>query len=168
MAAPYHLIRSKLDRALVLYIISRGAGTASDTFPAKRAADVPLPCAVCWTDRASPIQNTGSYTCRAQILVKSSGNDDTPAASDARTGAIFDTFFTIEDDTGWDSKKVAAQITAAARAGAIADPANYADLADFTCLDVRHGDEEGSFEVESDVWVETLNLEIDAAPSDVS
>jgi hypothetical protein len=166
MAAPYHCICSKLDRALVLYLIERGAGTAADTWPAKRSLDRSPPCTIAYTERADPIPNTGNYTCRAAVMVKANATDYTAAASDARTAAAFDAFYTIADDSDWDSKKVAAQITAAARAGALADPATYGDLVDFTALDVRLGAQEASFE--DDVWVETLSLEIDAAPSNVS
>lgn len=168
MAAPYHCICSKLDRALVLYLISRGAGTLADTFPAKRSLNAPLPATVAWTNRATPIPNTGSYTCRATVQVKTSANDHTPAASDARTAAVFDAFYTVEDGSELDSKKIAAQITAAARAAALAAPADLADLADFTALDVRLGDQEADFDADSDLWLDTLSLEIDAAPADVS
>jgi len=173
MAAPYHYIRSKLDRALVAYLLARNCGAAADVVPGKCGLSLTLPLTICWTERASPIPNTGSYTCRAAVIVNTVGPTDAgedsatvKADSDRRAGLTFDAFRTIDDDSEWDSKKIAAQLTAAARAAAIANPAADGDLADFTALDVQFGDEEGSFE--GAAWVEILNLTIIAAPSNVS
>ncbi|HRV30442.1 MAG TPA: hypothetical protein P5169_01945 [Kiritimatiellia bacterium] len=162
----YHNICSKLDRALVAYLLSLNLGTPDDILPAKRAATRSLPLTVCFTERADPIPNTGSYTCRATILLKSHAADTSPAASDARTAATFDAFHTILDHSHWDSKKIAAQITAAARAASATPGAE--DLADLTLLDVRLGAQEAAYDHDGDVFVESLQLEIDAAPSNVS
>jgi hypothetical protein len=182
MPAPYHLISSKLDRALAAYLISIGAGTAEDTYPAKRAFDKIAPCTICWTERAKLNLNTGIYACDVSIICKYStatapdgDPEQTRQNSDVRTGTVFDAFFTIldaaptdDESLVWDSKKIAKQITAAARALAAAHPDQFGDLADFTVLDVRHGEQEGAFEEDTDTWTDSFSLQIDAVNSNVS
>lgn len=171
----YHNILSKNDRALMAYLVARGAGTFADVFPAKRSLNKELPCTVCWSEKGAPIRNTGNYTLATSIMVKTAAPVDAGVDpgqprldSDARIRATFDAFFTMDTGgTDFDSTVVAAQVTASARALAIADPANHADLADYTCLDVRDMGPEAAFSENGDAWVDTLNLEVDCCPSNV-
>lgn len=172
MGAPYHNILSKLDRALVAYLISQNAGTAGDVFPAKNSDNKPLPCTVCYAEKGEEVaRHSGTYLCKVQIMVKTLAPDVTDATpgqarldSDARTAKTFDCFKRNVDSAG---DKLAEDITNAARAAAVADPANNGDLADFTALDVLDKGPEAGFD-ENDAWVDTLNLEIVCCPSNVS
>jgi len=173
----YHNLLSKNDRAIVAYLLAKKVGTPADVLTAKRSANRPKPCTVVWSERAAPIEKTGSYTASVSIMVRTSAPMDPVSEdaaqpqldSDARVAATFDAMFTMDDPAAeYDSKGVAAQVTAAARALAASDPVHNADLADYTCLDVRDAGPEASFEENTDVWVDTLNLQVDCCPSDVS
>lgn len=174
MAAPYHHVCSKLDRALVAYLISKDAGTVQDVVPAKRSLDKDLPITICWTERAKLDLNTGTWACTVSIIVKSPAPADVqedpaakPADSDVRFGKTVDAFFTVDDDSEWDSKKIAAQITAAAAAAAEAHPEMYGDLADLSVLNIRLQEAEQGFVEDADAFQEILALEADVAPSAV-
>lgn len=167
----YHNILSKNDRALVAYLISLGAGTAADVFPAKRSLDREGICTVCWSEKAAElVLYSGTFSIEASIMVRSMAAlnvaEDANAprlASEARIKATFDAFFSNMDSA---ADKLGDDITAAARALALSDPANHADLADYTCLNVIiKGVEAG---VDGDSWVDTFNLEIEACPSNIS
>ena len=171
--ASFHRILSKCDRALVAYLTARNVGQPGQVLPAKRSGDKNLPLIICYSHVYLVLRNTGAYTVQASILIKSSmvievGAEETTArsSSDEMVGAVIDALWTIDDDSGWDSKKLAGQVTAAARGQAMADPTN-ADLADFTAFDVRHMG--GSSGVLDDLhaWTETVDLEIDCAPANV-
>lgn len=172
MGAPYHNILSKLDRALVAYLIAQNAGTEADVFPAKRSQNKKLPCTICYSEKGEEtVVNTGTYTIKSSIMVKTSAIDDAGQAdgtarltSEARVANTFDQF-KKDVDSGTD--KLAEDITNAARALAAADPAKNGDLADFTCQSVVDRGPEAGFD-ENDAWVDTLNLEIVACPGNVS
>jgi hypothetical protein len=165
----YHNINSKNDRALMAFIIAQGAGTAADVFPAKRSLGKTVNHTVCWSETAvETVPYSGTYTIATSIMVKCLSPDDgaTGAArltSDQRTAATFDLFFTNVNSSG---NSLADLITTAARALAVSDPTNHADLADYTCQDVSVKGPETGFD--QDVWVETLNLSIVACPKNVS
>lgn len=169
----YHAIRSKLDRALVLWIINQAAGTSADTVPAKSALDKNLPITICHTARAvEDPAYSGNFRCDTDIIVRSIAapdlNQTAPTlkdSSDARVAAVFDAFHVDLNTSG---NELAAQITTVARAAAVADPDTYSDLADLTLLDVRPVSEEGAFDDEGNAWQDSLKLEIVAVPSDVS
>jgi hypothetical protein len=171
----YHAALSKLNRALVAYIVSLEAGSASDTWPAKRAKDKTLPCTICYSHTAAPIANTGNWTAQVEIQCRSKafGDDDTDqraAASDARTAKVFDCFFTnldTEPDAKFDSKKVAQQVEDAAHEAAQEEGSPNTDLAEFAAHDVRVKGFEDTQDEDGDAWIETLKLEIDFCPSAV-
>ncbi len=180
MGSPYHKLRDKNDRALVAYLVHLTAGTVDDTFPAKQSRDKALPCTICYSKTSRLIRNTGGNgTLEVAIIVKSLAPDDfdqpegeAKAESEDRVGTVFDAFYTIEDGSAPTTKKIAAQITAAARAkgaidAALVPPGPDADLLDYTCMDVRDIEEDGGFEEDGDAWLDTLNLEMDCAPSNV-
>lgn len=153
-----HLL-SKLDQALVAYLISRGAGTIEDTFAAKRSADKRLPCTICYSERAvatAPYAN--QWVVSVAIMVKTNPNldvEETDAEakktdSDERVQKIFDAFVL---DVDQDGSSVAALITQAGRAAS-------GTLSDFTVDNVEVKGPEAGFETKNDIWIDTLNLEI--------
>lgn len=160
----YFNLLSKLDRALVAYLISKGVGTAADTVPGKASANKALPVTICWSERgveAAPY--SGTYVVTVSVIVKTAapvdvnvGAEQPRLDSDARTAAVFDCFHADVDSAG---DKLGADITTAARA------TSDADLADFTCENVKVTGLEAAFEEDADAWVETLGLEVVCCPS---
>jgi hypothetical protein len=165
MANSYHVILSKNDRALVAYLIAKGAGTAADTWPAKSSSDKDLPHTVCWSERA--VENppgSCTYDVTTSILVKCNLADTSARQSDARVAAIGDAMHIGMNSSGAD---LAADITAAARAAAVADPENNSDLEDFTMQDILDKGADAAFD-ELGVWTDTLNFLCVSTPSNVS
>jgi len=165
-----HNILSKTDRALVAYLVSEGAGTVDDVYPAKRSADKDVPCTVCYSERASLTHPYAAvYEVTVAIMIKTvpavdvDEDPDAPkAASEERVGATFDLFFAGLDSA---SDKLADAITAAARASAALGDE---DLEDFTCQGVTVKGPEAGFDAKGNVWVDTLNLELLVCPANVS
>jgi hypothetical protein len=174
MPAPYHNLLSKCDRALVAYVVSLGggAGTAADVFPAKRSQDRPLPCSICYCEKGEETASySGTYTIQGSVQVRSeapadAGEDEAqkPVDSDARVAATFDGFHVDIDSSG---DKLADDITKAARALAIKDPAHYGDLADFTVQNILIKGIEAGFEQGSIAWTDSINFELVACPANV-
>jgi hypothetical protein len=74
----YHNIASKVDKALVAYLISQGAGTTDDVFAAKRAGTQPCPpFTVVFTESWAEAQEYSGA-----LLVKCSVEVHTNAAPD--------------------------------------------------------------------------------------
>jgi hypothetical protein len=173
MGAPWHNLLSKNDRALVAFIIAGGAGTANDTFPAKTSREKEtFPTTYCFSQSGTgeDFPYSGTYNIKAKIQVQTMAavnKDQDPSEprlnSEERVAKTFDLFHNDVDSA---ADKLAADITAAARALAAADPDNHADLADYTCQDVKLVSVEQ--DVEGDCWVDTLNLEMVSCPSNVS
>ena len=161
-----HNILSKLDRALVAYLISVGAGTADDVYPAKRSDEKGLPCTVCYSQSASLVHPfTGDWAIDVSIMVKTDPCIDVDqdaaepkATSEARVAATFDAFFAGLDSTG---DKLAEAITAAVRAS------GDADLATFTVINVTPKTVEAGFDQKGNAWIDTLDLEIICCSADV-
>ena len=172
MGAPYHNLLSKNDRALMAYVISVGAGTAADVFPAKRSGDKTAPCTICWTKKADPYNYSGTYTAQASVIVRTLAPvDDGQAAeaprldSEQRVAKTFDAFHMDLDQAG---DKLGEDVTNAARALAASDPVNHGDLEDYTALNVTVKSVEAGFEENTEAWNDMINLEIVCCPSNVS
>ena len=173
MAASYHNLLSKCDRALVAYIVAQAAGTGGDTFPAKQSGARGLPCTICYSDKAvEAAPYSGTYIVTASINVRTEAPADAgeteaqkPLDSDARVAATFDLFHKDEDTSG---NSLADDITAAARALAAQDPAHYGDLNDLTIQDVILKGIEAGFDQGGVAWTDTLNLELLACPANIS
>jgi hypothetical protein len=172
MGAPWHNLLSKNDRALTAYIIAGAAGTAADVFPAKTSREKDIfPVTYCLSESGSETAPySGTYTIKASIEVISMAAKDVGQDSNAlrlnseqRVAKTFDLFHTNIDSA---SDKLAADITAAARALAVSDPANHSDLADYTCQSAAILRVEQDFD--GDCWVDRLNLEMVSCPSNVS
>lgn len=171
----FHDILSKCDRALVAYLISKGAGTVADTFPGKRSLTKQLPCTICFSDSATPPEGlcyTGTFTVQAVIMVKSAApiedgqaEDDPSIAASARIKPIYDAFFFTETSAG---DTLGEDITTAARATGDADLQNLTIL---NC-EVKHitagTNPRSPLIAQGNAWIDALHIELLACPSDVS
>lgn len=162
-----HNLLSKCDRALVAYIIGEQAGTATNTFPAKRSEGKTLPCIICESRRAKPISypTTGTYEVEASISVRSSGifedefqNEAGAPASDSDTlvAAVFDLFH-----VGTSGEELGDEITQAGRTLG-------GDMLEFTVTSAMVEDIERGSSANGDAWVDRLNLSLIACPRNVS
>ena len=171
--ANYHNLLSKTDRALMAYIVAQQAGTLDDVLPAKRSGDRPSPGTICFSNKGTEVAPySGTYLVSASVIVRApaavelaAGDNDARLASEARVAQTFDAFHMDIDSAG---DKLADDITAAARALAIADPKNHGDLANFTMLDVSIKGVDAGFEEGTNNWLDTLDLELVCCPSNVS
>lgn len=162
-----HNILSKCDRALAAFLISAGAGTADDVYPAKRSLDKALPNTVCHAMKwryLSP--NSGIYVVTAQVMVRTIGaldvdqvQSDVKDPSEERVSAAFDAFFAGVDSA---SDKLGDAITAAARA------TGDADLQEFTIQSCEVVGGDGGQDRNGPAWVDSIDLEIVCCPKDVS
>lgn len=167
-------LRSCLDRAIVAYLISAGAGTADDVYELHRSFDKELPNTTvkAFSGTESPT-NSGSELFRVEITVKfpaavqpGQGNPRmNQVECDKRVGLTMSAMSQTND--GESRAKVAADITDAGRALYASDPINDWDMQNFTCESVYYlgcsagQDEEGVF------FAEVRNFEIRACLSDV-
>ena len=168
MGAPWHNLLSKNDRALMAYIIAGNAGTSADVFPAKSSREKEtFPTTYCFSQigTGEDFPYSGTYTIKTRIEVRTMAavKSDPRLESETRVAKTFDLFHTDVDTAG---DKLADDITAAARALAASDPAHHADLADYTCQDIKLVSVEQ--DVDGDCWVDILNLEMVSCPSNVS
>jgi len=174
----YHNLRSKLDRAVVAYLISVGAGSDKDTFPANSIESTEYPLTVAQTLGGIPDPVlVGNYKMRIAVSVKGSVSkfiDDTNdqaarMAHDERVSDVFDALMQSDDDRTL--RATARLINAAGRALAMYPvdiAAHNADMADFTIiqwLDGGFGD--GKSDEAGCDWIETLYFDVIACPSNV-
>lgn len=164
MAIGSHNILSKLDRALVAYLISVGAGTENDTYPAKRSDNKDLPNTVCHSQKwRYLVPNSGVYVVTTQVMVRTDPSVDVDevaadkkSASDERVSTVFDAFFA---DVINSSEILAAAITAAAR------NTGDEDLQDFTVDSCVAEGGDGGFDQKGNAWMDAIDLEIVCRPS---
>ncbi len=170
----YHNILSKSDRALAAYLKASVPASAALIFPAKQSTDKPLPICIVFSDRAAHL-GAGNYEVKTAVMVKTPVSVDVDeatgepkATSEALVASLFDACFasgvSATGDQG-DDTPLADAITAAARAST--DPAD-ADLADFTCQNITVESVEAGHDRNGPAWLDTLNLELVVAPSNVS
>lgn len=159
-----HNLLSKCDRALAAYIISQGAGTADDTYPAKRSEDKALPDTLCHCDSAAELAAySGTYSVSASVNVRTQAAITSPSEdpdqpredAEERVSATFDLFHLNTDSAG---DKLAEAITLAASA---------AGVSDLTILNVSVKNISAGFEEKGSAWIDTLNLELTACPGNV-
>lgn len=173
MAAPWHNLLSKNDRALMAYVIAGGAGSTNDVFPAKTSREKEIfPVTYCFSENGTgeDFPYSGTYTIKARIEVRTMAaidanqdSDDPRQTSEERVAKTFDLFHTDVDSA---ADKLAEDISSAARALAVSNPQKHADLADYTCMGVKLVSIEQ--EVDGDCWIDILNLEMISCPSNVS
>lgn len=169
MASPWHNLLSKVDRALVAYIVQYGAGTPDDVFPLKASGDKVVPGTTCISERGLETEPySGTYTIHSSVEVRTQaaldvGQDAQQVRdlSERRVALTFDAFHSNVNSAG---DQLGADITAVGRA------TNQADLQDLTILNVSVRSVEAGFDEHYDgsVWVDRINLEIIACPSNVS
>jgi len=163
-----HNICSKLDQAIIAYIISKQAGTAADVYGAKRSLTKNIPCTICWTHTARPHPErpySGEYLAESFIEVRTSAPkevdqtpDDPRTESDARVSNTFDLFYITGDNEG---ETLGDTITAAAIS---------AGVRDFTINSVRVVEENQGFNPRTAVqqgncWIDTIHIQSVCAPS---
>lgn len=172
MAAPYHKILSKLERAVVAYLLFQEAGTEADTLPGKQSLTKTLPVTIVWAKHYDPVEiNDTEFTCYLTISCKFNAaledgqlSNDQVAASNLRMGKVFGSFTVPMQNNGNEIP----DITTAARAKAAADallapPGPDVDLADFTFLNVvsQAGDADPN---EKGNWVDSMDLKVRCSP----
>jgi len=167
MAAPYHNLRSKLNRAIAAYLIGAGAGTVDDTFPATSVKPKGYLNTTIKSQIGRPeVPNTGIYRITVHVIIRGSAvmENAEPNLESARLG-FEDRLSTVCDalmqSDGRGLKVTATAITAAGRALATGDDAaNNADMGDFTVTawyDAGFG--AGEADAEGTAWEEVLIFE---------
>src|SRR5690242_7472231 len=142
----------KCDRALVTFLISEGAGTAADVFPAKHSGEKPMPCTICQCRPArthgSPF--SGTYEVNAAVRIRSTGIFEEPVDNEsgvpsersgdrvAATNAAFEKYLNTES-----GKDLAAAITSVAPAGLTID-------------DVIPDELDAGFNEKGDAWTDVV------------
>ena len=170
MAAPYSSPRSKLDRAIVAYLIAQGVGDNTNIFPANSSRDRALPNLTIHASGGSPeFPLSGTYRFNVRVICKYPGaiqptdeltNYETNRlAADELFASAVDAL--MQGETGTSTLAVTATaITTAGRALADSDPANHADMADFTCIQwLDTGFDGGVPEEESSTWAEIATFQ---------
>jgi hypothetical protein len=157
----------KVDRAIAAYLIADGAGTEDDTFPAKRAGDVPNPpyTAVFSDSGRRKFQGGSEYVVKTQVNIFTNAapdvgenTEDMADDSGERVQNVFDAFNLEADDQGGHALADAITNTARTLGG---------DMADFTVTDVTVGEiEQGAGK--DGQWVDTINMELLCTPHNVS
>jgi hypothetical protein len=159
----YHNLLSKVDQALVAYLISAGAGTADDVFTHKRAGDLPNPpFTTCFADSGrEEVPKSGVYKVKASVDVhtncapdKDEDTDQMKLDSDARVAATFDALHDLYEQCG---DQLADLITAAARA---------AGVENFTVQDVAVAEISQGRADKDGEWIDSLDLELTCNPKD--
>lgn len=179
MPAPYHNLGSKLDRAIVAYLISAAAGTAADILPANSRAKKNYPVTVVQSRRGIPNPDlSGNYLVDVRVMVEYSAVQEpneanaekNRVAADLRLAKTYDAL--MQSDNDEDLRATCGLIEAAGRAlvnaGSATDKANNADMADFSINGwYDKGFERGEPDQEGCAWVEVLNFQCSCVPSNV-
>ncbi len=178
MAAPFHKILSKTERAIVAYLVAQGV-TGAMIVSGKNSNVKTLPVVIIWAKHweVSPPHGT-EFMVDVTISVKVSAPPDAGetaegrlAASNALLGPVFGSFTEPDANNGGD---IPNNINTAAYAAAAADPddaANNKDLSDFTCLNIvsQSGDSDGGkTEDGMDVWIDSMDLKLRCSPYAIS
>jgi len=148
MAYPYSNLRSKLNRAVVAYLISQpNCGTADDITPfnTRLVNSLIQPSTTVRARAGKPrVEMSGNYDVALQITVKGTGVQDVGDTSesarllfDLRLASIYDAMF--QSDDNYTLNATAKAITSAGRALAASDPVNNGDMDDFTVLAITDG-----------------------------
>lgn len=175
MPAPYNIPGSKLDRAIVAYLISlNGAYTAANTFPANYFGIQTYPCIVVNARRWGPDPvNLGCSEFDVKIEFRFSAvqkvGDKTQIARKTNDGFIGNAIDALM--MGNDGQSFAATcglVNTAGRALAASDPTYNGDMGDFTLKRWNdNGGERGEPDEEGCDWIEIFNFKAAVAPSNV-
>src|SRR3990167_5380522 len=172
MAAPYHNLGSKLDRALVAYLIGQGAGTARDVLPSNHSGTREVPFTVVSAHRGTPNPAAvGTYDVDVKVQIEGLAANQPGQRNrhqnrkqfDARGAKTYDALHLSTD--GVSLLATADAITAAGRALAASDPDNDADMVAFGCLYMTDlGFDRGEPKDEPGTFLEILNLRCRCCP----
>lgn len=185
MSAPYSNLRSKLNRAVVAYLIGAGCGAATDVLPANSKAVKSFPNTVVKSAVAKPeVRLSGIYRITLAIKIKGSSvqsvnasNTELPrTAFDTRVAKTFDALMQTDDETTLnvmcglitDTGRALAAVPANATPAQIKFAADNADMADFTVegwFDSGFGD--GEPDEEGADWEEILLFDVVCCSSNV-
>lgn len=170
-----HNILSKVDRALVAWIISRGAGTKDNVWPAKRSLDKTSMGVSCWSHSFSTMHEgpySGSLLVEAFVEVRTpgvveatQGEDDPRLASDKLVSDVGDCFFLGDGNSG---APLGQAITDVARASGDADLAQAFTMISLKVAGGNQGFNPRRILEQGNMWVDPLHLEIVCCPSNVS
>lgn len=166
-------ILSKCDDALVAYIIAGGAGTAADTWPAKRSLDKDqVPVTICWSHTAAVLQEgpfSGLRQVEAFVEVRTSAIPQTGESSDEPKSKYIDrvsnTFDLFNVGSGGGSDHTAGQAlgTAITQAGGIGDfSIMFAEVVQET-----QGHNPISMTQQGNGWVDSIHLRLICAPGNI-
>lgn len=166
----YHFLDSKLDRALVAYLISEGACNADECYPALRLLGKNLPnVTVHTTDLNIPDGDafSGSRVADVDIAINQSPVAEAPADDTEATTtsiALRQQFNDLIGDVcdalnkyGQASDLLCDAINTAAAALAVGDPDNNSDLADFGIYGIEPRGESQGFTQDA-IWQKTFRL----------
>lgn len=175
MAESFHRLRSKLNRAIVAYLVSASAtspdiGGEANISPENDFGTKGYPNTTVHATMSTPeVQMTGLRRIRTLITIKGrlkKEDESLRLAFDKRVAATQDALMLSDD--GQTLGYTAAAITAAGRALAVSDPTNNADMADFTCQAIYDaGEGDGVPDEEGSAAVEVLMFDIVCSPSNV-
>jgi hypothetical protein len=168
---------SQIDRALRALFLADGAVTAEQVFVVTDFRTRPAPplLDIKTTSCTPVVPFTGNYSCQVDLFFKFSAVTDTEldrVAMDQFVGGVGYSLFRGDYNDGMPT--VCAAINAAARALAVSDPANNADMAGFTVSRITPGTERRGFPigaeggVDGSYWVEQRSLEIMACSETIN
>jgi hypothetical protein len=143
MASPFSNLQSKLERAIVAYLISKGCGTSNDIVPFEYEITRKSLMTTVNTGIAVPdVQFTGNYRIPVVVSVQASASEEPNATNPAAQRLAFDARVALTGDmlvqtgNGQNLQATATDINAAGRAlattGSAQDQTNNADMGDFT------------------------------------
>lgn len=176
MPAPFNRIRSKLNRAIVAYLIEQGAGTAEDTFPENSLPVRHYPVTTVRAGVAIPEPVlTGNRRVDILITIKGSAVKDPSKPDDISTARVaFDNRLALvgdalaQSDDNRTLRATALAITEAGRALAVSDPNGNADMVDFTVMQwLNSGEGDVDPDDNGTAWQEGLKFSALCAPSNV-
>jgi hypothetical protein len=160
----YGNILQKCDQAIAAYLISVGAGTGSDVYPAKRSEDKELPCTIVESRSAVLTGNreSGVWEVECWVYVRTSGSGEDventgelPAIAAAdRVSLTMDAFSVNTDQSG---EMLATAINAASGA-----------VQNFKCQDVTIEKIKAGFEATGMGWTDIIELQVICSANDAT
>ena len=177
---PYHFLDSKLDRAIVAYLVECGAGTVDNCYPALRCLGRAFPnITVHTTDLNIPEGDafSGSRVADVDIMINQNTIFD-PVETDpyaiARSNAHWAEFNELTGNVcdalnkwGQSSDLLCDAINAAAAAKAAAEPDEHSDLASFSIYGIVPLGESQGF-VNDSIWQKIFKLRCHVAAQSLS
>jgi hypothetical protein len=176
MPTPKHNLGSKLDRAIVAFLVA--GGITGNVYPAKRSAAKELPNVVVGArdmDMAPGDSLSGNRAAVVTIAVRYkpeikpeiNAEDDESQEQRVDSDELFAQVLDLVMTYGQSTDLLCDAINAAAQAQAVADPTNSADLADFSVFGIELLGETRGFD-DDGIWNEMIRLRCHCAPQNVA